>query len=655
MMTLLVPAALFFALLALPILVLYMLKLRRREAPVSSILLWERLLRDRQANAPWQRIRRNLLLFLQLLILAALVFALARPALLVPSPFSGSVVVILDASASMNAVDVEPTRFEAARRMVADLIRELPSGARMTLILAGTQAEILAANASDPAGLQEALEQAKVSQGASDWQAAFALAASAATSIAGEFESPPAIVLVSDGGLPDEGLPGLPGQVRYLPVGARGDNLAVSALALRSSSRGSQLFARVSNYGHETRSAILSLYADGELFDARELNLPSGEDASVTVTAIPEEVQDFSARLSPSAGQTNSLDILPLDDIAWTLSQSGGIRRVLLAGSGNLFLEQLLAAMPGLEAFRILPSPDGVLELPESDQGGQPYDLYMFNGILPDEIPDGELFLINPPAGQNPLITVGTTFTSTAPARVTSHSLTRFLDWENVNILRAREVVLPEWGEILVDSPGGPLVLVGENGGRRVAVLTFDLHESDLPLQIAFPVLLANLIEYLLREPNLQGLAAGESLQPGESLEIPAFGEAGSLTVTTPSGRQIEVDASAGSAVFTETREVGIYRVSSPQEPQFSTAFAVNLFTEEESDLAPEGDVQIGNARVTASAQEEIGQRELWPLIAAAGLALLMLEWWVYHRGKPTLPRLRRPNSPLNKIKYRYH
>ena len=104
-MSLLAPAALALGLLALPIVLLYMLRLRRREQTVSSTYLWRTLVRDRAANAPWQRLRRNLLLLLQLLILAALVLALARPALRLPGLGGGSVIVLLDASASMLATD----------------------------------------------------------------------------------------------------------------------------------------------------------------------------------------------------------------------------------------------------------------------------------------------------------------------------------------------------------------------------------------------------------------------------------------------------------------------------------------------------------------------------------------------------------------------
>ena len=128
---------------------MYMLRLRRREVMVSSTLLWQKLLRDREANAPWQKLRRNLLLLLQLLILAALVLALARPFFPIPSIISGSTVVLLDGSASMQAADVASGRFQAAKTEVNTLINDLGGDNQMTLIQVGYAPAVLASAASD--------------------------------------------------------------------------------------------------------------------------------------------------------------------------------------------------------------------------------------------------------------------------------------------------------------------------------------------------------------------------------------------------------------------------------------------------------------------------------------------------------------------------
>src|SRR3990167_336690 len=123
-MSFLAPLFLSLAALAVPILILYMLKLRRREQEVSSTFLWRMVIRDREANSPWQKLRRNLLLLLQLLLLALLVVALARPFIPVQVVASGQVTVLLDASASMNATDVSPSRFESAKAIARGLAND---------------------------------------------------------------------------------------------------------------------------------------------------------------------------------------------------------------------------------------------------------------------------------------------------------------------------------------------------------------------------------------------------------------------------------------------------------------------------------------------------------------------------------------------------
>src|SRR5512145_1698945 len=126
-MAFLTPLAFIGAILAIPIILLYMLRLRRREVLVSSTFLWQQVVHDSEANTPWQRLRRNILLFLQLLILAFLVFSLARPFIVVPAVSTGQIELLLDASASMNATDIAggETRFAEAQRQALSIVDTL--------------------------------------------------------------------------------------------------------------------------------------------------------------------------------------------------------------------------------------------------------------------------------------------------------------------------------------------------------------------------------------------------------------------------------------------------------------------------------------------------------------------------------------------------
>src|ERR1043165_5043281 len=116
-MSLISPLALLGAAIVGPIIVaMYLLKLRREERMVSSTFLWQRMVRDVEANAPWQKLRRNLLLLLQLLLLLLLALALARPFFRTTGIAGRNLIVIVDRSASMLANDAAPTRLEAAKQ-----------------------------------------------------------------------------------------------------------------------------------------------------------------------------------------------------------------------------------------------------------------------------------------------------------------------------------------------------------------------------------------------------------------------------------------------------------------------------------------------------------------------------------------------------------
>jgi hypothetical protein len=622
-MQFLTPLGFFLASLAIPILLLYMLKLRRKQVQVSSTFLWVQLLRDQQANAPWQKLKRNLLLILQLLILAALVFALARPAIQVPAVASGSVIVLLDASASMNATDVNPSRFEEARKAVNTLIDGLTSASSMTLILVADSPQTLIAAETDKSMLKQALGKAQVTQGPANWQAAFALAAGAARSN----QEKGTLVIVSDGGLPEKGLPALAGDVRYVPIGKAQDNLAISALALRPAQRGPQLFAEASNYTGEDHNVLLSIYFNEELIDARQLTLHAGTSESFTLDNLSNTSGIYRARLSDSEGTDDSLDALALDDQAFAVYQSSNARRVLLVSSGNLFLEQLLASLPGIQPFRALPTADGTLQIPND-----PFDLYLFDGVLPKELPNTDLLFVNPPS--NPFFEVGATYAEIRNMRVNEDELTRFVDWSNIHILQAQAVQTPLWAKTLIESDAGPLVFAGETQGQRIAALMFDLRQSDLPLQIAYPILFSNLINYLAPPSAFD---ATQSLKPGEALSILPGADAEQVVIASPSNTAFTL--AANQTTFTQTHELGFYAVNFLSENSSRVEyFAVNLFDENESNIQPRASIQVGSQAVTPTVSRQLGQRELWTWLAALALLILMIEWQVYHRRQLSRP-----------------
>jgi Ca-activated chloride channel homolog len=611
-MSLLAPIALLLGLLAGPIILMYMLRLRRQEVRVSSVMLWQKLLRDREANAPWQRLRRNLLLLLQLLILAALVFALARPFWPIPTVASGSVVVLLDGSASMLATDVEPNRFAAAVAEVERLISGLGGSDQMTIIQVGRTPTVLASAASDRTILRQALAKAVAQPVTADWEAAFALAAGAAQGF-----QDATILLISDGGLRGA-LPPLPAELVYLPVGETAENLAISALATRPTLDELQLLANVTNYGRNSQQTLLTISVDGRLFDSRRLTVPAGETVNLT-WELPLAVTAVTAQLEPQGE-----DFLAADNQAWAVNQGGLTRRVLLVTEGNLFLEQIFTVLPGLNSFKASPA-----TIASQGVGGG-FDLTVWDGVpLPDPLPDGDLLIVNP-QGENPLFRVTGVFTNTQLSRLSESPLTQFVEWGDLRIRQAQTVAAP-WAETVIGGQGGPLLLAGERDGRRLVILTFDLRDSDLPLRITFPILMSNIAEWL----NPGQIVERSSFQPGDIIPLKPPPGSTAVIIAHPDGRQTILSPDENDLLFNDSWQPGLYqltvRESGGERP--GGYFAVNLFNPHESAIEPATAVQIGQTTIVQASEDDVGQRELWPWLALLALLALMGEWWVYYRG----------------------
>lgn len=637
-MQLINPLALALGLLAIPIILLYMLRLRRNDRLVSSTLLWLQLVKDRTANAPWQKLRWNVLLFLQLLILGALVFALARPFIPAAGRLDGDLIVLLDISASMTTTGGPNghSRFENAIDQANELIDNLNGNDQMTLITAGQSPLVLAAASGDKGQLRQAVNDLVPESTEADWTGAFSLAAG---SVQGKIE--PQFVIISDGGLPDI-LPTLPGDVTYIPVGNGGENLALTALGSRSSAGQEELLVTVENFGEESGEALVTLRADGELFDSRRATIAPGEKLNFTWD-LPGNSEIIEALVEPL---DSTIDSLAVDNQAWYVIDNQMARRVWLIGEGNLFLERLFAILPGFEVIRSESyDPENVAE------GDRAADLVIFDGVLlPDELPAANILILDPQPSDSgseasPSISVTGTFTNTALVGQTNDPLLADVSWDGISISEAATVNAPTL-QSLVDTQGGSMFLAGEIDGRRVAILPFDLADSDLPLQIAFPIIMANIIDWL--NPGRINVTSG-NIQTGEIVSLVSDPRAELLTIELPNGEQWthELQSSSEAILFPETDQVGIYSVAfqdSNGDTIRTGQFAVNFLLPEESRIGASIDRSAFQRGQAANATQILGRGEIWPFFLGAGFLVMMAEWWfTYRRGMKRPPLKTRP------------
>jgi hypothetical protein len=639
-----------FALAALlPVIVaLYFLKLRREEQIVSSVYLWQEMVRDVAANAPWQRLRPNWLLLLQLLVLITLIVALARPFTWTRSAGGEHLILVVDTSTSMAATDVAPNRLGAAADQARRLARNLPTDVSVTLIAAGDEVQVLLSASRDRQRLGRALDALRAGPGGADAATALELAAAIASGEPGA-----QIVFLSDGGVTLPERLDSAAELRYLPVGQTRENQAISALSLDP---GPTAFVRVNNYGLRTVTRRLLLYAysppsvpplggdeGGEqLVTARDLTLLGGESVGLTLPDLPPETIALQARLE---GQ----DALALDDEAWAVAPLVSGAQIQIVGPGNRFLEAALALLPGVEVTTISLK-DYQDTWTTNEQTNQPTNqlpnqpttqptnwLTIFDGVLPEDghYPPGALLFIAPLRSTEFFSVTGTLAAPLPRPASATEPLLQYVDLRDVVIQQATRLALPAWGRPVIVAGGdetGPLLVSGESDGRRLALLAFDLRQSDLPLRVAFPLLLANLIDFLA--PGTRG-GLPPTATPGRPLSIPLPPQAEAATVIRPDGSRARLPVENGEALFEDTDTPGVYEVlgETAGENWLVGRFAVNLFSPAEATIAPREQLALAGSGAQTIAASQPVRREWWRPLAWVALALLTAEWLVQYRG----------------------
>jgi Ca-activated chloride channel homolog len=644
-MGLLAPLALAF----LPVLALitffYLLRLRRPETAVSSLYLWRALLRDREANAPWQRLNASLLLLLQLLIAAALIIALARPWAQAPLTGGRNLIIVLDTSASMGATDMAggQTRLSEAVRQARARIAALPANGTAAIIAGANHARVLAPATGDQTALDAALDAARVEPAATDLGEALQLASGMVPAL-----PDPEVVIYSDGRFPDprRAAPAIAAPVRFVAVGARGANQAIVALSLRRTAATLSLFAQVANAADTAVTRRLDLELDGVAWAGRTLQLPPGETTQVVIDEVPPGAQVVHARLAGA-------DDLALDDEAWTVNRAAEPAPALLVSDGNRFLQNALALLPNVTLSRSAPA-----EYAPSLTA----TLTVFDRVVPSgTLPAGNLLFIAPPAS-TPLFDVNGQIADPSPlppgssaaagdAAAGPDPLLRYTDLTDVHIAQTARLERTSWARVVFDSSAGPLILAGEVEGRRVVVIGFDLHNSDLPLQMTFPLLMRNLVGYLLPE------AAGglpSSVAAGDPVPLTADVQDGvdRVTVTGPTGATLAtypVSATQYRFDFALTEARGLYVVTQwvGARQTRREAFAANLFSADEARTLPRQAPPLPAARPPApQAGAEPARLEWWQVPAALALLALVIEWLASHRlGLRRLGQRLRPRA----------
>jgi len=588
------------AALAGPLVMLYMLRSKRRRHTVSSTMLWEKAGETVSSAVPWKPLKITALLLLQLLILGLFVLAIARPFAAEATVLGPHTVFVVDTSGSMAMAG----RFDQARRAALSLAEDVSEANLASVVEAGPEPRVLVAFSADSEAVAEALRSLRVGGGAEDLSTAVRLARGLAAP-----DRDTSVVIFSDGGqvaLPDEPVAG----ATHLMFDDHASNLALSGFDAEPSAEGAtRVFVQVENHGADDRQVTVGLAVDG---------LPAGS-VKVDVAGLSSAAQVVPVDAGPGTIVTAELvdndDSLPLDDRADLVVGGGKRRRVAVRGEGSPFLTAMLGASPGF----VVDDAEDEADILIADGGALP-EIDRPTWLIRTETPPEGLDLVG--LERN----LAVTFSRPADPVLDG------VDLSQVAVAEAQRVEGLTWLPLVSSGPT-PLILLGEVEGHRVAYTTFDLTHSNLPVQVAFPILGSNLLGWLAGgEP---GSVSTEPAGTPIALVAPTGSRA---RITVPSGETQELAVDAG--VFTATEQPGIYRVEYVDGSGTVTPgeVAIRRFVPGES-AGPSRPIAVA-AGPGSTGDDAFLLREWAPWVIVLALGLMALEWWVAHQ-RPGLPRRR--------------
>ena len=642
--------ALYAGAIAVPLfLLLYFLKLKRQEKVVPCTLLWKRAVQDLQVNAPFQRLRRNILLLIQFLALLAVLAALAGPILSLQSLKTERYVLLIDNSASMNATDVEPSRLEHAKEQAAIFVSSLTEGSffsikrqppQVMVITINDSAKVVCNFTSNKEQLTNAIEQIKPGDGGTHLGQGLSLARAYCQTPDPETNNRTAeqaakLLLFSDGGIRDiQNLKVAENEMVYHVIGTSSDNVAITSMKARRSFENAEqvnVFAMLTNYNDAVVDTELELSINGDLKTVKSVTIPGKTIDPVTKEEKNGQISiDFDiSSLEDGVIQLQQTrkDSLPVDDIAWAVLSAPRDIKALLVTSGNRVLESALKACRQVKLFQC--SPQEFSQLNTETMGlTRPYDIIILDQHNGNAVPKGcYLTFGKPPAG------IGIEPPAEDKNQIivdyrAKHPVLNYVNMDNLFVGTYYKMNLPRDAEVLAEFDQTPAIGLIQKSNSTFILVGFDVMESNWPFEPGFVMFIYNSIAFLAENA---GLMEKTELRAAEPVILEGF-QAGTAGIFNgPGYENEEISATEGGKLRLPIMErVGLYQLEISDTA--SRTFAVNLLDREESSIQPHSELTLTGDEIKAS-DVEIKRFNLpiWPYLVAAVLLLVCVEWFVYN------------------------
>ncbi|MCA9196575.1 MAG: BatA and WFA domain-containing protein [Planctomycetales bacterium] len=633
------------------ILALYFLKLKRQPLEVPSTYLWHRTIEDLHVNSIWQRLRQNILLFLQLLLVLLAILACLRPTWQSTQLQDGRVIFLIDTSASMAATDIKPTRLEKAKQDAVNMIEsELSSGTAAMVISFSDRAIVEQPFTLNKRQLVNRIKAIQQTQRTSELDEALRVAAGLANpgrsgnedegDVAAAEAMPAKLIIMSDGRfqtIPDFAMGNL--QPEFVPVGElNAKNIGITAFSSGQSQNDSgkvNVFGQIQNFTGVDADVTANLYLDDRLIDATQIEIAKNGASGVEFTISAVESGELRLEIEAS-------DDFAMDNVAYTAIDPPRRARVLLVTPKNDALEMVMSTELTLKMadVRLLEPAALQGEDYKKQASTAAYDLIIYDQCVPPEMPQANTYFIgNIPSGDRWTSTDNRPHPQVIDVE-RAHPLMSYVEFGNVTIAESKAVTPPKGGSVLIDSDEGPVLAIAPREGFEDLVQGFVIVGKDdsgdyysntnWTIRTSFPVFMGNVVSYLggVRQEQEQ-----MSIRPGQNMVIRSELPVPEIEVESPSQQKNKIARGPQATfVYSNTEQMGVYRIREADAKEVKQRFAVNLFDPVESTIPVSDILTTKYEQIQGQAVREPARREAWKYLLLLALAILCIEWFIYNR-----------------------
>jgi hypothetical protein len=585
-----------FFLVTIPFLILlYILKEKSEDLSVSSSIFWEEIYKTLEVNRPFEKLKKNIMLFLQILITLLIILALMNPLLKFFGKEYSELIIVIDNSASMLGISDDETCIDRAKAVAKEYIDSCASGTKISIITANKNIEVLIAGSENNSLVKEKIDSVTKTFNPGDLDNSLKLV----KSMTKELENYKVLFITDE--VVDIG--DINGQV--ILVDKDESNISIDNIAHKKENGKVSVISTITNRGNVDYSGDFYLYGEDNLLEATSLELKKGEEITLNFSMEDRDIKYLK-------GEISGKDAILEDNKFYHVIKNNDNKKTLLVSNKNVFLEKALSVVSKAELVKT----NEISNISENNS----YDLYIFDGMLGENIPEyGNILMVNP--HENNLFNV-LGEQDGGEAVVIGEGMPKYLQNMTFIASKIKKIEVPSWAKSLISVGNDSILFLGKHNNQKVASVNFDFHDTDLPLKAEFPMLINYICEELL-ENNIvnSNYIGGEDIKINGSL---AYDE---LTLTTPSGKVRTIE---NNSILNEDLDLGIY-VMEDSNHSFNEVFSINFPASQEGNII---DDTIENREVRADNNGSIkGMLDITPYIISLIILLIIAEWVLYNKG----------------------